>query len=314
MALEGSTKTSPPWLAFAGTYGLSCVAASTAEISTFPLDVAKTRLQVQGSQGVKANTNLGMVGMLRRIVAQEGIGLLYHGIGAACMRHCVYSGIRVAVYEKMRDDVLGKEADGSFPLWKGIVAGLTAGAVGQAIASPTDLVKVNMQVDGRRLAEGKAPRFKSSWHAATALRSETSILGLWRGVVPNCQRAALVQLGDLTTYDFAKRTLLRNGIIKEDGPVLHICSSACAGFVAATMGAPADVVKTRVMQQPVDPATGKGKFYKGALDCLVKTVRNEGIFALYKGWVPTYLRMAPWSFIYFVTFEQLRRAAGMSSF
>ncbi|VDQ16114.1 unnamed protein product [Trichobilharzia regenti] len=37
------------------------------------------------------------------------------------------------------------------------------------------------------------------------LISEGGILGLWRGGLPNVQRAALVNMGELTTYDTAKR-------------------------------------------------------------------------------------------------------------
>ena len=86
--------------------------------------------------------------------------------------------------------------------------------------------------------------------------------GMWRGWVPSCQRAGLVQLGDLTTYDYAKQKLKNQGGI-EEGPVLHAMSSAVAGLVAAGMGTPADVIKTRVMNQPVD-AAGKGLLYSGA--------------------------------------------------
>ena len=31
--------------------------------------------------------------------------------------------------------------------------------------------------------------------------------------------------------------------------------------------------------------------YRGSVDCLIKTVRQEGFFALYKGLFPTYCRM-----------------------
>ena len=63
----------------------------------------------------------------------------------------------------------------------------------------------------------------------------------------------------------------------EDGPVLHALSSAVAGLVAATMGTPADVIKTRVMNQPTDPQTGKGLLYKGSMDCLSRAVKEEGV-------------------------------------
>ncbi|RXG70100.1 Brain mitochondrial carrier protein 1 [Armadillidium vulgare] len=47
--------------------------------------------------------------------------------------------------------------------------------------------------------------------------------------------------------------------------------------------------------------------YFGTIDCLIKTVRQEGPLALYKGFVPTWLRLGPWNIIFFVTFEQLKK-------
>jgi len=35
---------------------------------------------------------------------------------------------------------------------------MIAGAMGQYLASPTDLVKVRLQMEGRRMLEGKKPR------------------------------------------------------------------------------------------------------------------------------------------------------------
>jgi solute carrier family 25 uncoupling protein 27 len=48
--------------------------------------------------------------------------------------------------------------------------------------------------------------------------------------------------------------------------------------------------------------------------CLTETVREEGFAALYKGALPSWFRIAPWSLVFFLTFEQLRRVAGLSSF
>lgn len=57
--------------------------------------------------------------------------------------------------------------------------------------------------------------------------------------------------GDLTTYDVAKRFIMRKTNLP-DSPTVHILSSICAGFAAAILGTPADVIKTRVMNQPTD--------------------------------------------------------------
>lgn len=101
-----------------------------------------------------------------------------------------------------------------------------------------------MQLDGKRVAQGLKPKFRGVFHAFATVYKEGGVRGMWRGWVPTVQRAALVQLGDLTTYDFAKQTFMNDAGMK-DGPLLHACSSAVAGLVAATMGAPADVIKTR---------------------------------------------------------------------
>ena len=100
---------------------------------------------------------------------------------------------------------------------------MSAGALGQFMASPTDLVKVQIQMDGKRRLEGKPPRAKNAYHAFSQIMKQGGIRGLWKGWVPNCQRAALVNLGDLTTYDTAKHAILRNTQMK-DTSLVHIMS------------------------------------------------------------------------------------------
>ena len=78
------------------------------------------------------------------------------------------------------------------------------------------------------------------------------------------------------------------------------------------MGTPADVVKARIMNQPTDKH-GRGLIYKSSMDCLVRTIQNEGFWALYKGFVPCWLRMAPWSLTFWLSFEQIRKMSGAKS-
>lgn len=51
------------------------------------------------------------------IVQEEGFLKLWQGITPAIYRHVVYSGIRIVTYEYMRQNVLKKNDDGSFPIW-----------------------------------------------------------------------------------------------------------------------------------------------------------------------------------------------------
>lgn len=52
---------------------------------------------------------------------------------------------------------------------------------------------------------------------------------------------------------------------------------------------------------------GKPEF-KGAIDVLVKVVRNEGLFALWKGFFPYYARLGPHTVLTFVFLEQMTAA------
>ena len=46
----------------------------------------------------------------------------------------------------------------------------------------------------------------------------------------------------------------------------------------------------------------------------VKTIRKEGARSLYKGFVPTWSRIAPWSMIFWLTNEEVRKLIGLDSF
>lgn len=295
-------------------YVLSVAAAAVAETATYPLDIVKTRLQVQGElmatgQHVQCR---GFFRTLSGIVMEEGLLQLWRGLPPAIYRHLIYSGCRMNFYEAMRDHLLRASGDTRPPLWKCVMVGVVAGGMGQFLASPTDLVKVQMQTEGRRRLLGLPPRVESTGKAFHKIWSEGGIRGLWKGCTPNIYRAALVNLGDLTTYDTGKRLLLQHTSLK-DNYFTHSLASGMSGLVAATLGTPADVIRTRVMNQPTDNK-GRGLLYKSPLDCLMKTLRGEGFAALYKGFFPIWARMAPWSFTFWVTYEEFRRFSGVSSF
>lgn len=80
--------------------------------------------------------------------------------------------------------------------------------------------------------------------------------------------------------------------------LFHFCcvfsSSFTCGLAGALASNPVDVVRTRMMNQRV--MTG-GPMYKGTLDGLMQTWKNEGFFALYKGFWPNWLRLGPWNII-----------------
>jgi len=285
------------------------------------LDLFKTRLQLQGevaldksahNGGTVVTPRKGLFAIARGIVVDEGFFKLWKGLSPALYRHFIYTSARMVAYEVVRDKISSHNKDGRFPVWQAGLCGMLAGGFGQFLASPTDLVKVNIQMDGKRVVDGLQPRYRGPMHAFSVIYKQRGFRGLWKGWAPNVQRAALVNMGDLTTYDSVKRYLLKNTSM-EDNWLCHFASSCCAGLVAATLSSPADLVKARVMNQPHDEC-GRALVYKNSIDCLVKTVKNEGFLALYKGFIPCYIRMGPWSLIFWMSYEEIRRVFGVTSF
>jgi hypothetical protein len=93
-------------------------------------------------------------------------------------------------------------------------------------------------------------------HAFKAIAELEGVRGLWKGTVPNMQRAAILTASQLSSYDAFKHAVLDRGWMREGLP-LHAVSSMFAGTVCALTTAPVDNVKTRLMNQMVDSA-GRG--------------------------------------------------------
>ena len=284
-------------LNFGTTYLLGVISACTAESVVYPCDMIKTRLQI-------LPTRAGMFSTGALIIKTEGPKGLYMGFSAACYRHAIYSGSRYFAYDLLREKVFKRNDDGSFPLWKSALSAMCAGAIGQFAASPTDLIKVQMQTEGFRQLKGEARLYTGTINCFYSMYNKLGFIGMWRGWFPNVQRAALVQLGDLTAYDIAKQKILLYTPL-EDNFLSHGCASIVAGLVATIMSTPSDVLKTRIMSNP--------DAYKSTLDCLMKTVNNEGFFALYRGFFPIWARMGPKAMVFYLTFEKCRSLMGLSS-
>ncbi|GMI87399.1 Uncoupling Protein 3 [Hibiscus trionum] len=290
---------------------LTSLSAMVAETSTFPIDLTKTRLQLHGeSQPLSSSTRrpTNAFRVAAAIVRDQGVLGLYQGLSPAILRHLFYTPIRIVGYENLRNLV---STDGSLSLSSKALVGGISGVIAQFVASPADLVKVRMQADGRLISKGLQPRYKGPFDAFKKIVSTEGIGGLWKGVLPNIQRAFLVNMGELACYDHAKRFVINNQI-SDDNIYAHTLASIMSGLSATTLSCPADVVKTRMMNQ----AVGKegNLMYKSSYDCLVKTVRIEGVTALWKGFFPTWARLGPWQFVFWVSYEKFRHISGLSSF
>lgn len=280
----------------------------TAEFGTFPIDTTKTRLQIQG-QKIDANLTRikyrGMSHALLLICKEEGISALYSGLKPALLRQATYGTIKIGIYHSLKRLMVHDPMDEK--LITNVFCGIIAGVISSCIANPTDVLKVRMQAQS-----GDAHKL-SLIKSFTDIAKKEGFSGLWRGVGPTANRAAVVAGVELPVYDVCKKHLINHTPLG-DNVYNHFISSSIAGLAGAIASNPIDVVKTRLMNQRklrVVSVQGGGVgtpvIYNSSMDCILQTVKTEGVFALYKGFIPNWLRLGPWNIIFFMTFEQLKR-------
>merc|ERR1719326_1380087 len=228
-----------------------------------------------------------------KLVSAEGPTALFTGLPPALVRQSTYGSLRYGLYGPIKSS-LGIVPGQPVPLYKKILAGGSAGAIASAIANPTDLMKVRLQTDGMlKDAEGNflPKRYKGMTDAFGSIVKEEGVLGLWKGVGPTVGRATALAAAELATYDEVKGRLMDTG------------------YFSTVASSPFDVVKSRVMGQPLNP-DGTGKLYGGMVDCFVKSSQAEGFMSLYNGFWPNFGRVVPRVTIVFIVMEQLKKNFG----
>jgi len=302
-----AAKKQAPWKGFvAGGTG-----AMLSGAVTHPIDLVKVRMQLYGSlDGTAAGAAGGKPlsappGMFRTgylVMKHEGTLGLYKGLGASLMRQASFIGTKFGAYDLLKT-AMPKDADGSLPFWKMTLCGLGAGAIGAAVGNPADLAMVRMQADGRLPIELRR-NYKGGVDALYRVTREEGVLALWRGCGPTVNRAMIVTASQMAVYDKSKANILDKSGLK-DGLAVQTGASFIAGIVAALTSNPIDLAKSRLMS--MKPDTHGNLPYTGTLDCILKTVRHEGIGAVYKGLIPTTARQVPLNMVRFISVEWVKK-------
>lgn len=265
----------------------SAAGAVAAEVVTLPTDVVKTRLQVQTKLGVNGMQYTGVINCFSKIIASEGVPALWKGFTPAVVRQVCYTGFAMVLYEPVRNLVTTQGETPTFG--QRLLAGGASGAISISIFNPTEVIKTQLQ--SSQTKKSMVTMTKEIWR-------NDGIVGFWSGVKPNIARTFLVNAAELGTYDHAKSLIVP---YTGDNIWGHLGASSVAGVTSAVVSTPADVVKTRLMNQ-----AGKQHAYNGMFHATRTILKEEGGMAFYKGFVPIIVRKILWCASFFVTYENVR--------
>ncbi|KAF8451867.1 mitochondrial carrier domain-containing protein [Terfezia claveryi] len=291
----------------AGGFLAGGIAACGAVTMTHPFETIKTRLQLQGELAAKSETKRLYTGVfqgVRVIVANEGLRGLFAGLGAAYCYQALLNGCRLGFYEPIRV-LITNATHGNSTVQHPLVnlsAGASSGVLGAAIGSPFFLVKTRLQSYSPFLPVGTQHKYKNSIHGFRSIWGQEGFKGLYRGVGAAMVRTGFGSSVQLPTYYFAKSRLEKHTGMDPNSPTTHLASSAISGFAVCCVMHPPDTVMSRMYNQT-------GNLYSGIGDCLSKTIRTEGLLAVYKGYFAHLARILPHTILMLTFAEQTNKIA-----
>lgn len=121
------------------------------------------------------------------------------------MRQFIYCGARLGLY-KYVEDYYKEHEKRNLTFWEKVVASLATGAIGSAIANPTDVALIRFQADNNLPAD-KRRNYKNVFDALFRMYREEGIRGMWTGATPTIFRAMSINSSQLVTYNQVKEYL-----------------------------------------------------------------------------------------------------------
>ncbi|KAJ3076750.1 hypothetical protein HDU98_000630 [Podochytrium sp. JEL0797] len=236
----------------------------------------------------------GPIDVVKQTVKTHGILGLYRGLSALVLGTASKAGVRFLVFDQIKAKLA--DADGKVSGGRMMIAGLGAGVMEALIAvTPTETIKTKLIQD----QNSATPRFKGLIHGTKIIFAEQGFKGLYQGVTTVVARQGANSAVRLSAYGMMREKVTPRYKGKAIPWYSTFGMGAVAGVITVYSTMPLDVLKTKMQ------ATDARQKYTNSADCLVKTFKDEGVFAFWKGATPRLGRLIFSGGIVFVCYEEV---------
>jgi len=211
-----------------------------------------------------------------------------------------------------KETVTSKAAHGAADMTRRMVCGGLAGMIAKTATNPLDRIRMLSQTGEHGAASGTK---LTPFQLYRSILQNEGILGLWAGNGANLLRVFPAKSIVFSTNDFYRGCCgylywgSAEAYLENSGQLpwaLSFLSGGLAGMTASAATYPLDLARGRITGKLAGP--GGKKHYKGIVNTVLVTAREEGVKALYKGVTPTLLGAMPYEGIKFGTVGILEKA------
>jgi len=233
----------------------------------------------------------------------EGLKALYSGLSAALLRQAIYGTARIGLHRTFSDKLLASNEGKPLSFGLKAASGMGSGSLAVCVGTPMDVALVRMQADSMKALQDRRG-YTNVFNALWRIAKEEGFFKLYSGLAPNVLRGMSMNVGQLACFDQAKEVVahhMTHDVDPHNQPSLQtqLIASCIAGFTASAFSLPFDLLKSRMQDA--------SKAYTGVVDCLMQVLRNEGVLALWTGFMPYYMRTAPHAMIILLSTAPLQR-------
>jgi len=257
----------------------------------YPTDVVKTRAQLSVGK-----ERIGMINMLTTIVRQEGFTRMYRGILPPIMMEAPKRAVKFAANAKYKP--LFTDKQGKLSQLGAIGAGVSAGCTEALIVVPFELIKIRLQ------DKANVGKYANTVDCLTKVIRNEGILALYKGLESTLWRHATWNGGYFGLIHYINQ-FFPKAQTDQGRMFYNFIAGALSGTFGTMLNTPFDVVKSRIQNQVTTP--GVVPKYNWTLPAMKTIMQEEGVLALYKGFVPKVVRLGPGGGILLVVYEQVSK-------
>lgn len=225
-------------------FGAGALAATLTHGAATPIDVVKTRIQVDD-----AMKGLNMVRAARQIVASEGASALLTGFGPTAVGYLVQGGGKFMGYEFFKKKFIDMSGSTEAATRHRTAIYLGASATAEFFAdialSPLEATRIRL-VSQRGWASGLTTGFMK-------LAREEGFRGFYSGFVPLLAKQVPYAIGQFATHEAANEVIYRAMGPERKARLTHLQSTGVeltsgiiAGVAAAVLSHPADTLLSAI--------------------------------------------------------------------